>query len=372
MDRALALAMRGRGAVEPNPMVGCVIARGARILGEGYHERFGGPHAEPNALAACSEPPAGATAYVTLEPCCHTNKKTPPCVPRLIEAKLARVVIGTLDPNPRVAGRGAEQLRAAGIEVNVLNLPAARQLIAPFIARIVHARPYVTLKWAESADRKVAGPMGRRAQISNDLATRAVHEMRARCDAILVGINTALCDDPMLTARRATPMRPLTRIVVDGSLRLPPSSRLVTTAQEAKVIVYTSESASSAAPEKRRRLEAAGVEVRAIPEETAERLSLEGIITDIGRREVTHLLVEPGPTLARSFMDGQPALWDRAWVFQSPKRIDDPTAPDAPPLPTIGVAQMLLGSDRLTEYINPASNVMFAPVPSADFVLTNQ
>src|SRR5688572_32879202 len=162
MRRAIRLAMNGRGRVEPNPMVGCVIVKDGRVIGEGYHEVFGGPHAEPNALAACAaagESPAGATAYVTLEPCCHTNKKTPPCAPRLIEAKVARVVVGCLDPNPDVDGKGVATLRAAGIEVTgpVLE-PESKQLIAAFLARVRFGRPCVTLKWAESSDGKVAGP----------------------------------------------------------------------------------------------------------------------------------------------------------------------------------------------------------------------
>src|SRR5438093_6161396 len=188
MRRAIRLAMNGRGLVEPNPMVGCVIVKDGRIIGEGYHQKFGGPHAEPNALANCSESPRGATAYTTLEPCCHTNKKTPPCVPRLIEAKVGRVVIGCLDPDPNVDGRGAQLLRQAGIEVTAPVLePECKQLIAPFIARTVHQRPYVTLKWAETADRKVAGPDGKRMQITGLESQRLVHELRARSDAILVG-----------------------------------------------------------------------------------------------------------------------------------------------------------------------------------------
>src|SRR3954465_14964588 len=148
MPRAIRLAMNGRGRVEPNPMVGCVIVRDGRVIGEGFHEQFGGPHAEPNALAACAragESPAGATAYVTLEPCCHTNKKTPPCAPRLIGARLARVVIGSLDPNPDVDGKGMAMLREAGIQVDRApeNIIAeTNQLIAPFIAHTRYQRPY--------------------------------------------------------------------------------------------------------------------------------------------------------------------------------------------------------------------------------------
>src|SRR5829696_6363962 len=204
MRRAVALAQRGRGRVEPNPMVGCVIVRDGRVIGEGFHEQFGAPHGEAAALAACAESPAGATAYVTLEPCCHTNKKTPPCVPALIEARLARVVVGSVDPNPDVNGQGLDQLRAAGIAVTQGVLEeSTKQLLAPFIARVVYDRPYVTLKWAETADGKVAGPRGERLQISNPRSTRAVHALRAASDAILVGINTVINDDPLLTARDA-------------------------------------------------------------------------------------------------------------------------------------------------------------------------
>src|SRR4051812_14976122 len=202
MRRAIRLAMNGRGRVEPNPMVGAVIAKGDRVIGEGFHAQFGGPHAEPAALASATESPQGATAYVTLEPCCHTNKKTPPCVPALIGAGIARVVCGCVDPNPDVNGKGLDQLRAAGVsvDVNVLEDPA-KQLLAPFIARTVYDRPYVTLKWAETADGKVAGLGGKRLQISNEQSSAIVHTLRARSDAIVVGVNTVIADDPLLTAR---------------------------------------------------------------------------------------------------------------------------------------------------------------------------
>jgi len=183
LRRAVRLAMKGRGRVEPNPMVGCVIVKDGRVIGEGYHGRFGGPHAEPTALAACMENCRDATVYVTLEPCCHTNKKTPPCAPKLIEAGVARVVIGCLDPNPNVDGRGVKILRDAGIEVvGPILENECKQLNAAFFKGTTRARPYVTLKWAESGDGKVAGAGGKRSQISNDRAMRVVHEMRARTD----------------------------------------------------------------------------------------------------------------------------------------------------------------------------------------------
>src|SRR4051794_6014671 len=161
MHRAIRLAMNGRGHVEPNPMVGCVIVKNDRVIGEGYHGRFGGPHAEPTALAACTENCRGATAYVTLEPCCHTNKKTPPCAPRLIDAGITRVVMGCTDPNPNVDGRGVAALKEAGVEVvNGILERESKQLNAAFFKGTLFARPYVTLKWAESINGKVAGAGG--------------------------------------------------------------------------------------------------------------------------------------------------------------------------------------------------------------------
>src|SRR5687768_2554687 len=236
MRRAIRLAMNGRGRVEPNPMVGCVIVRDGRVIGEGFHEQFGGPHAEPAALAACTESPEGATAYVTLEPCCHTNKKTPPCTPALIAAKIARVVVGSVDPNPDVNGQGLDQLRAAGITVTQGVLEeSAKQLLAPFIGRVVYDRPYVTLKWAETADGKVAGPGGERLQISNERCARVVHKLRAASDAVLVGINTVINDDPMLTPRDVPTTRRIIRAVLDARLRIPMSCKLVRTARQSRV-----------------------------------------------------------------------------------------------------------------------------------------
>src|SRR5688500_8212868 len=216
--RALDLAAEGRGKVEPNPLVGCIIVNDGRIIAEGFHQQFGGPHAERVALADLASkglPSEGATAYVTLEPCCHTNKKTPPCVPALICAKITRVVVGCLDPNPDVNGNGLQQLREAGIEVigPVLECEA-KQLIAPFLARVKHGRPYVTMKWAQTGNGKVAGPRGRPLRITNDTSDRVVHALRARCDAIAIGTNTVLSDDPLLTARGGERVRPLLRIVL--------------------------------------------------------------------------------------------------------------------------------------------------------------
>lgn len=374
MRLAIRLAMRGRGAVEPNPMVGCVIVKNGRIIGQGWHETYGGPHAEPNALAACTESPQGATAYVTLEPCCHSNKKTPPCVPKLIDARIHRVVIGCVDPNPLVKGGGAAKLATAGVEVQVGLLEAeARQLIAPFFAQRREGRPYVTLKWAQTADGKVAGRDGARLHISNAASTRAVHHLRATCDCIVVGISTVLTDDPLLTARDVPKPRLLSRCVLDTRLRIPNSSRLVRSAHEAPLCVYCAEQTYRQRHRRCHELGEARVEVYPLPQNSDSSLSLSHLVRNLPRGPEalypTNLLVEPGPKLAASFFGT--GLADRLWLFRAPTRVDDPSAPAAAPIPDdwIKTAEVELDGDILTEYLNPRSPLFFAPEPSADFLL---
>jgi diaminohydroxyphosphoribosylaminopyrimidine deaminase/5-amino-6-(5-phosphoribosylamino)uracil reductase len=375
MRRALRLAMNGRGRVEPNPMVGCVIVKDGRVIGEGYHEQFGGPHAEPNALAACTESPAGATVYTTLEPCCHTDKKTPPCVPRLIEAKVGRVVIGCMDPNPQVNGQGATRLRAAGIE---LVAPVAeaecRSLIASFTRRARGLHPYVTLKWAETADGKVAGPGGRRMQISGAESSRLVHLLRANSDAIVVGVGTVLSDDPLLTPRDVPLRRKPLRVVLDRGLRIPPQSQLVRTARDwPTAVVFNHFRAGLHAD---RALTDLGVrvyghDVMTSSDDSELRIALDGVMRD--ELQLGEVLVEPGPTLARQFFDSRRV--DRVWVIRSPVSVNDGTAPAAAKVPDwlVPIGTLRVGDDVLTEYraleLDDAADTEFAPVASADFVL---
>ena len=378
MIRAIRLALNGRGRVEPNPMVGCVLERGGEVIGEGFHEQFGGPHAEPNALADCrrrGHDPAGCTAHVTLEPCCRENKKTPPCAPALIAAGVRRVVLGCLDPNPAVNGRGVEMLRAAGVVVERSAMGAdAEQLIAPFLAGTVHRRPYVTLKWAESADGFVAGAGGRPVRISNEKSTRAVHALRARCDAIAVGTNTVLKDDPLLTARGVEPSRPLLRVVLSNTLNVPVGSRLAGSAREHSTVVYCSESALVEHADRAARLKAVGVGVVGLadlepaPERGTHPFSFADVLADLHGRGVVHLLIEPGPTLAASLMRRGQA--DRVWVIRSPRRIDESGAPRAAAVAYPAVGSVDLDGDVLTEHLNPSSEVYFSPSPSADLLLT--
>lgn len=364
LRRAIRLAMNGRGRVEPNPMVGCVIVKNGRIIGEAYHARFGGSHAEPIALSACTENCTGATAYVTLEPCCHQNKKTPPCVPALIRAGISRIVIGCLDPNPNVDGKGVKMLRDAGIEVVGPILDAqTRQLNAAFFKGTVHARPYVTLKWAESSNSKLAGAGGKRSQISCERAMRVVHELRARSDSILVGINTVILDDPQLNVRKAEIFRKLTRCVLDSDLRMPLESVLARTGAS-EVIIFCSRHAYHDSP-RVAELESMGLKVHPIRTSAPGRLALDDILFDLDDCG-QNVLVETGPTLAGSFFKEN--LCDRLWVIRSPKPIDAPDAPDAPPVPGdfIKTGEVNLDGDVLCEYLNPKSPVYFAPEPSAD------
>jgi diaminohydroxyphosphoribosylaminopyrimidine deaminase/5-amino-6-(5-phosphoribosylamino)uracil reductase len=362
LHRAIRLAMTGRGTVEPNPMVGCVIAKNGQIIGEGFHTQYGGPHAEPNALAlACSEDARGATVYVTLEPCCHLNKQTPPCTPRLIHAGISRVVIGCLDPNPEVNGKGAQMLRDAGIQVDQSRLEnECKQLIAPFIASTVLRRPYVTLKWAQSADGKIAGPAGARMQISNAQSMHAVHRLRARCDAVLVGINTVLTDDPLLTARFIPSARSLLRCVLDRRLQLPLDSKLVQTAQESPVLVGC-DPISIGSPAANA-LTAAGVQLCAAH-------SIPDFLKTLHNLKVHHLLVEPGPKLARAFFEE--GLADRLWVFDCARRVNDTSAPTATPIPLNfrQSGEINFDGDVLREYLHTSGRVIFANTPSADLLL---
>ena len=331
MARALELAARARGCVEPNPMVGAVVVRDGQVAGEGFHQRFGGPHAEPLAIAAAGKACRGATLYVTLEPCTH-HGKTPPCVDAVRAAGFARVVVAMADPDPRNQGRGIEQLRAAGIEVEVGLLEAeARRLNAPFVKLTTRGLPFLTAKWAMSLDGKIATRTGDSQWISSPPSRQLVHDLRGQADAILIGIGTALADDPSLTARPPGP-RVATRIVADSRARLPLDSRLVATAADAPVLVATTEAAPA---DRRHELEHAGVQVLVLPAHDG-RPSLRALMEELGRRQMTHVLLEGGGELcAAALADG---LVDKLLVFVAPKLIGGRGAPT--PVGGEGVGQV--------------------------------
>ncbi len=298
MLRALAEAARGRGFVEPNPMVGAVLVRDGRLLAVGYHEVFGEPHAEVVALRRAGDAARGATLYVTLEPCCHQGK-TPPCVDAVIAAGVARVVAAVRDPFPKVAGGGISKLKEAGIAVEVgLESEASCRLNAPYLKRIVTGKPYVTAKWAMTLDGKIATAAGQSGWISGPRSRALVHEVRGRMDAIVVGIGTALADDPQLTVRPAGARVPI-RVVLDSSARLPLDSYLAKTAREIPVCVVVTENAPAARVQ---RLRDRGCEVL---ESIAKggHLPIEPLLDELGRRGMTNILVEGGAKVLGAFLE---------------------------------------------------------------------
>jgi diaminohydroxyphosphoribosylaminopyrimidine deaminase / 5-amino-6-(5-phosphoribosylamino)uracil reductase len=302
MARALALAERGRGFVEPNPLVGAVVVRDGRLVGEGWHQRYGQAHAEVNALAVAGESARGAALYVTLEPCCHFGK-TPPCTDAIIRAGVARVVAAMSDPFPQVSGKGAELLRQAGIVIEVgLCEAEARRLNAPYLKLLARGRPYVHAKWAMTLDGKIATRTGDSKWISNEASRRRVHELRGRMDAIVVGVGTVLADDPLLTARPPGP-RTAVRVVLDHHGRTPTTSKLAQTARATPTwIVTTGEPAL--------RLGALGCEVHSLP-------GVGALLDEMGRRRMTNVLVEGGASVLGSFLDA--GAIDEVHVFVAPR-----------------------------------------------------
>jgi len=322
---AARLALRGHGGAEPNPLVGCIIVDAdGNVVGWGYHRRCGEAHAEIAALERAGTRARDATVYVTLEPCNHTGR-TGPCVDALIEAGVRRVVVGRRDPSPE-AGGGVERLRAAGIAVDVLSIAETAAVSEPFIRRVRLGLPWVTVKWAQTVDGRIATRTGKSQWISGVRSRRMVHRERGRVDAILTGIGTVLADDPMLTARDVRRRRVARRVIVDPRLETPPDARVVTTAREAPTTIFCArahEAGARAAP-----LHAAGIEIIAI-DSKGDELSMEAILRAlVERHESTHVLVEAGPGLiGRIFAAG---LANEAWIFIAPLLLaDDEAVPAA-------------------------------------------
>ncbi len=318
MGRALSLARRGLGRVEPNPMVGCVIARGMRIVGEGYHRRFGGPHAEIVALRAAGGAARGATAYVTLEPCSHVGK-TPPCVDALIESGIGCVVAAMKDPNAPVAGKGFRALRAAGIDVHVGCLRGeAAELNGAYLTVVRKRRPYVILKWAQSLDGRLTTPRGASNAISGVAAHRWVHRLRARMDAIVIGVNTANGDDPRLTARGVALKRVATRVVLDSQLRTRMNCALVRSARRVPTLILTTRSGLSRSGGAARRVVEAGVEVE-VCRAIRGRVDVADALGRLWRRGMTNVLIEGGATVLTGVLSR--GLAEEAIVFVAPRVI---------------------------------------------------
>jgi diaminohydroxyphosphoribosylaminopyrimidine deaminase / 5-amino-6-(5-phosphoribosylamino)uracil reductase len=312
MRRALELAARGQGHVEPNPMVGCVIAKEDQIVGEGWHRRFGLAHAEVEALNQAGPRAAGAAMYVTLEPCCHQGK-TPACTKAIISAGLRRVVAAQRDPFPLVSGGGLAELESAGIQVECGLLEAeAKRLNAPYLKLIQSGRPWIIAKWAMTLDGKLAARSGDSRWISCEQSRQIVHALRGRMDAVVVGRETAERDDPLLTARPPGP-RTATRVVLDSRASLGSGSQLVRTAVETPVLIAVG---TDAPDSETQRLAAAGCELFVCNGDThAARLAQ--LLDELGRRRFTNVLVEGGGRLLGSLFDAR--LVDEVHVFIAPK-----------------------------------------------------
>ncbi|MHC4337452.1 MAG: bifunctional diaminohydroxyphosphoribosylaminopyrimidine deaminase/5-amino-6-(5-phosphoribosylamino)uracil reductase RibD [Planctomycetota bacterium] len=320
MQAALKLAQRGIGSVEPNPAVGCIIVKAGQVIGKGWHKKFGGPHAEINALEECKTlgvSPRGATMYVTLEPCCH-YAKTPPCTEAIIEAGLTKVVIATIDPSAHANGKGIEELRNAGIEVQTgVCQTQTRVLNAPFIKFAITGKCWVILKWAQSIDGKMAWAEQSNNQkwISGEQSRKDVHKLRRRVQAILVGINTVLADNPLLTARPSKGKK-LTRIVLDSKLRIPLDCELLATAPKAPLLIVTSQQTVQTNRQAAEAIRKKGAELLVFPD-TPGQSNLRLLLDELSGRGIAQLLVEGGPTVISSFLKEQ--LADEICIYIAPK-----------------------------------------------------
>ena len=311
MLRAIELAKLGTGFVNPNPLVGAVIVKNGKIIGEGYHMKYGTLHAERNALKNCTESPEGAEMYVTLEPCCHYGKN-PPCTDAVIASGIKKVYVGSDDPNPLVAGKGIKILRENGIEVVTHFMKEeCDKLNDIFFYYITHKKPYVILKYAMTADGKIATSTGKSKWISNEASREHTHQTRKKVAAILVGIGTVLNDNPMLNCRCENPSDPV-RVVCDSNLRIPLDSELVKTAKEIPLIVATLSDDS----EKIKALEEKGVEIFKA-EEKNRRILLSSVMNYLGEKKIDSVLIEGGGEIHASAFEEK--IVNKVQVYIAPK-----------------------------------------------------
>lgn len=318
MTLALRLAAKGRGTTSPNPMVGAVVVRHDRIIGRGFHLRPGTPHAEILALRQAGRHAQDATLYVTLEPCCHLKKRTPPCVPEILRSGVSRVVIAMQDPNPSVKGKGAAALRRAGLSITVgVARSEAEELNKAYCRWIKTGRPCVTLKAGMTLDGKLATARGESRWITGELSRREVHQLRGWVDAVLIGVGTVLADDPSLAARTGSRLEQLARrqplrIVVDSRLRTPVKAQVLAQQDKAKTIIAT----TAAAPTARRSvLQKKGIEILTLPAQQG-RVSLPALLKQLGRRGIVSLLVEGGSEVNAAMLKAK--LVDHICLYMAP------------------------------------------------------
>ena len=360
MDLARCLAERGRYTVAPNPLVGAVISHDGKVVGEGWHSRAGERHAEVVALDGAGGAASGATMYVTLEPCNHYGR-TPPCVEPILRAGISRVVVGHLDPDPRMRGRSVGLLREGGVEVEVLDASAFERQNEQFFHHMLTGRPFVHLKLATTLDGRIAAAGGDSKWVTGEEARSRAHGLRAEAGAVLVGANTARTDDPMLTARDLPAPPPLiTRVVLDPHLTMSPESRLASSTEVAPVVVFAEQPALDG---RERRLEVRGVEVVAAPT-SEEGMDLGFVLEELGGRGIKGLLVEGGGETATRFV--REGLADKMTLFYAPKLLGAEGVPMIGALRATKVAESLQFSVSEVEKVGEDVAVTLYPGASGE------
>jgi diaminohydroxyphosphoribosylaminopyrimidine deaminase/5-amino-6-(5-phosphoribosylamino)uracil reductase len=313
MRQAIRLARRGLGKVSPNPLVGAVVVKGGRVIGRGYHRFFGGAHAEVDALRNAAEDVSGSTLYVTLEPCRHFGK-TPPCTDAIIASKIGRVVVGMLDPFPEMQGRSIDLLNRHGIATTVGVLEdECRALNEVYLKYITAGRPYVTLKFAQTLDGRIATARGDSRWISSPASLKLAHRLRARHDAVLLGVGTVLKDDPELTVRLVKGRNPV-RVILDSKLRVPPDARVLAAQDTARTLVAATPAAEKSGLAALRKL---GIEVLTVPPDASGRVDLKELLKTLAARQISSVLVEGGAAVITSFL--RSGLFDKVIAIIAPK-----------------------------------------------------
>ena len=314
LKQCLTLARKGKGQVSPNPLVGAILVMNGKIIGQGYHKKFGEAHAEVNAIKNATEDVTGSTLYCNLEPCCHTNKQTPPCVPLIVKSKIKKVVISNLDPNKEVNGKGVKQLRNAGIEVLTGILEKEGIDLNKFYFKSVREKlPFVTLKIAQSLDGKISEAKNKQTWLTGKEAIKFVHKLRSEYDAVLVGANTIKVDDPLLTVREVKGRNPI-RIVIDGKLSIPIKSKILNSVDPEQTWIFTSKNSNQ---KKLRQIKNKGVKVFSVKSSANGRINLKSVLKVIAKNRINSVLVEGGQEIFFQFFNHN--LFDELIILQSPK-----------------------------------------------------
>jgi len=314
IEQCFNLARKGRGKVSPNPLVGAILVKNGKVIGKGYHKKFGEAHAEVNAIKSATESVAGSTLYCNLEPCCHTNKQTPPCVPLIIQNKIKRVVVSTLDPNKDVNAKGVQQLREAGIEVITGILENEGKELNKFYFKYVQEKlPYVALKIAQSIDGKISEAKNKQTWLTGKESIKYVHKLRSEYDAVLVGANTIKIDNPLLTVREVKGRNPI-KIIVDGKLSIPLNSNILNNNEPDKTWIFTSQKSKQ---KKLKQLANKGAKVFSVKLPANGRINLKSVLKVIAKNRINSVLVEGGQKIFFQFFNQN--LFDEIIVLQSPK-----------------------------------------------------